>query len=65
MCWLLDVEFKDDLSRYRTGHGAKKMAAVLPLRPRPRARQSNQGEASRHAAKKAGWNPEYCNSNER
>src|SRR5208283_4806278 len=23
MHWLLDVEFKDDLSRYRTGHGAK------------------------------------------
>jgi predicted transposase YbfD/YdcC len=28
MHWLLDVEFKDDLSRYRTGHGAKNMAAV-------------------------------------
>jgi predicted transposase YbfD/YdcC len=26
--WLLDVEFKDDLSRYRTGHGAKNMAVV-------------------------------------
>jgi hypothetical protein len=26
MHWLLDVEFKDDLSRYRTGHGAKNMA---------------------------------------
>jgi len=28
MHWLLDVEFKDDLSRYRSGHGAKNMAAV-------------------------------------
>jgi hypothetical protein len=28
MHWLLDVEFKDDLSRYRTGHGAKNMAPV-------------------------------------
>jgi predicted transposase YbfD/YdcC len=28
MHWLLDVEFKDDLSRYRGGHGAKNMAAV-------------------------------------
>jgi hypothetical protein len=28
MHWLLDVEFKDDLSRYRTGHGAKNMAIV-------------------------------------
>lgn len=26
--WLLDVEFKDDLSRYRCGHGAKNMAIV-------------------------------------
>jgi hypothetical protein len=26
MRWLLDVEFKDDLSRYRTGNGAKNMA---------------------------------------
>ena len=28
MHWLLDVAFKDDLSRYRTGHGAKNMAVV-------------------------------------
>ena len=28
MRWLLDVEFKDDLSRYRSGHEAKNMAAV-------------------------------------
>ena len=25
---LLDVEFKDDLSRYRSGHGAKNMATL-------------------------------------
>ena len=28
MHWLLDVEFKDDLSRYRTGNGAKNMAVI-------------------------------------
>jgi predicted transposase YbfD/YdcC len=28
MHWLLDLEFKDDLSRYRSGHGAKNMAVV-------------------------------------
>jgi predicted transposase YbfD/YdcC len=28
MHWLLDVEFKEDLSRYRHGHGAKNMAIV-------------------------------------
>jgi predicted transposase YbfD/YdcC len=28
MHWLLDVEFKDDLSQYRSAHGAKNMAIV-------------------------------------
>jgi predicted transposase YbfD/YdcC len=28
MHWLLDVAFKDDLSRYRSGFGAKNMAVV-------------------------------------
>ena len=28
MHWLFDVAFKDDLSRYRSGHGAKNMAVV-------------------------------------
>jgi predicted transposase YbfD/YdcC len=28
MHWILDVEFKDDLSRYRQGFGAKNMAVV-------------------------------------
>jgi len=28
MHWLLDTEFGDDLSRYRSGHGAKNMAVV-------------------------------------
>jgi hypothetical protein len=28
MHWVLDVEFKDALSRYRAGHGAKNMAVV-------------------------------------
>jgi len=28
MHWLLDVEFKDDLSRYRAGHAAQNMAVV-------------------------------------
>jgi len=28
MHWILDVEFKDDLSRYRRGYGARNMAVV-------------------------------------
>ena len=56
MHWLLDVEFKDDLSRYRTGHGAKNMAVVrrfaLDLV------RANKGKSSvKSRRKQAGWNP--------
>jgi len=58
MHWLLDVEFKDDLSRYRTGHGAKNMAVVrrfaLDL---VRANKLKGSVKSRR--KKAGWNPQF------
>lgn len=58
MHWLLDVEFKDDLSRYRTGHGAKNMAVVrrfaLGL---VRLNKSNGSVKTRR--KKAGWDPKF------
>jgi hypothetical protein len=58
MHWLLDVEFKDDLSRYRSGHGAKNMAIVrrfaLGL---VRADKSKRSVKTRR--KTAGWNPDY------
>jgi predicted transposase YbfD/YdcC len=58
MHWLLDVEFKDDLSRYRTGHGAKNMAAVrrfaLDL-----VRANNQKGSVKSRRKQAGWNPNF------
>jgi len=58
MHWLLDVEFKDDLSRYRAGHGAKNMAVVrrftLGL---VRANKSKGSVKSRR--KKASWNTDY------
>lgn len=58
MHWLLDVEFKDDLSRYRTGHGAKNMAVVrrfaLGL---VRADKSKGSVKTRR--KKAGWDPSF------
>src|ERR1700681_4098604 len=58
MHWLLDVEFKDDLSRYRTGHGAKNMAVVrrfaLDL-----VRASNLKGSVKTRRKRAGWNPEF------
>ena len=57
MHWLLDVEFNDDLSRYRTGHGAKNMAVVrrfaLGL---VRADKSKGSVKTRR--KTASWNPD-------
>ena len=58
MHWLLDVEFNDDLSRYRTGHGAKNMAIVrrfaLGL---VRANKTKASVKTRRKA--AGWSPEF------
>jgi predicted transposase YbfD/YdcC len=58
MHWLLDVAFKDDQSRYRTGHGAKNMAAVrrfaLGL---VRANKSKGSVKTRR--KCASWSPDF------
>jgi predicted transposase YbfD/YdcC len=58
MHWLLDVEFAEDLSRYRAGHGAKNMAVVrrfaLGL---VRANKTKGSVKTRR--KKAGWNPSF------
>jgi len=58
MHWLLDVEFKDDQSRYRTGHGARNMAVVrrfaLGL---VRANKTKGSVKTRR--KTAGWSPEF------
>lgn len=58
MHWLLDVEFNDDLSRYRAGHGAKNMATLrrfaLGL---VRANKSKGSVKSRRKA--AGWSHDF------
>jgi hypothetical protein len=58
MHWLLDVEFKDDLSRYRAGHGAKNMAVVrrfaLDL-----VRTTKTKGSIKTRRKRAGWNPDF------
>jgi predicted transposase YbfD/YdcC len=58
MHWLLDVEFKDDLSRYRTGHGAKNMAVVrrfaLDL-----VRSTKTKGSIKTRRKRAGWNQKF------
>lgn len=61
MHWLLDVEFKDDLTRYRQGHGAKNMAAIrrfaLDLV------RKNPGKGSVKSKRKcAGWSPDFLNA---
>ena len=59
MHWLLDVEFKDDLSRYRQGYGAKNMAVVrrfaLDL---VRAHRKVKASVKRRR-KRASWDPEF------
>jgi predicted transposase YbfD/YdcC len=58
MHWILDVEFKDDLSRYRAGNGAKNMAvlrrfAIGLLR-------AHKGKGSIKSKRKAaGWSPKF------
>jgi len=46
--WVLDVSFKDDLSRVRKGHGAKNMAVVrhfaLNLFATPKTRKASKPE---------------------
>jgi predicted transposase YbfD/YdcC len=58
MHWLLDVEFKDDLSRCRTGHGAKNMAIVrrfaLGL-----IRANKRKGSVKTRRKSASWNTDY------
>jgi hypothetical protein len=56
--WVLDVIFREDLARFRTGHGPHNMAiirhAVLNLlsRAKPTTSLKNQ-------RKRAGWNVNY------
>ncbi len=58
MHWLLDVEFKEDLSRYRTGHGAKNMAIVR--RFALGLMRANKAKGSVKTRRKtAGWSPEF------
>lgn len=58
MHWLLDVVFKDDLSRYRAGNGAKNMAAVR--RFALGLVRANKAKGSVKTKRKAaGWDPNF------
>jgi predicted transposase YbfD/YdcC len=58
MHWLLDVEFKDDLSRYRAGHGAKNMAVVRRFALNLVRAHKTKGSIKTRR-KRAGWSPEF------
>jgi predicted transposase YbfD/YdcC len=56
--WLLDVAFKDDLSRYRTGNGAKNMAIVRRFALNLVRANKTKGSVKLRR-KSAGWNPDF------
>jgi predicted transposase YbfD/YdcC len=58
MHWLLDVEFGDDLSRYRTGHGAKNMA-ILRRFALGLVRANKTMGSVKTRRKCASWSPDF------
>lgn len=58
MHWLLDVEFKDDLSRYRTGYGAKNMAIVRRFALGLVRANKDKGSVKMRR-KRASWSPDF------
>lgn len=56
--WILDVAFKDDLTRYRAGHGAKNMAIVRRFALNLVRADTTKGSV-KLKRKSAGWNPNY------
>jgi predicted transposase YbfD/YdcC len=56
--WVLDVTFKEDLSRLRTGHGAKNMAVVRHFALNL-VRQVADKRSIKRRRKRAAWDPKY------
>lgn len=56
--WVLDVVFKDDLSRLRAGHGARNMAVVRHFAINL-VRTANDRKSLKTRRKVASWNPDY------
>jgi len=59
--WVLDVTFKDDLSRVRKGHGAKNMAVVRHFALNL-IRNANDKKSLKLRRKIASWNTAYLSS---
>ena len=56
--WVLDVVFRDDLSRLRNGHGAKNMAVVRHFAVNL-VRQATDKRSLKRRRKCAGWDTDY------
>ena len=56
--WVLDVTFGEDLSRLRTGHGAKNMAVVRHFALNL-VRQVVDKRSIKRRRKRAAWDPQY------
>jgi len=56
--WVLDVEFKDDLARYRVPHGAKNMAVVRRFALNL-IRRHPYKKSIKIKRKRAGWNTDF------
>ena len=59
--WVLDVVFREDLSRLRSGHGARNMALVRRFAFNI-VRHGRAGRSIKTARKAAGWNPDFLAS---
>ena len=56
--WVLDVVFRDDLARLRTGHGPANMAVVKHMALNL-LKQAKPTTSLKNRRKKAGWNADY------
>ncbi len=59
--WVLDVQFKEDLSRLRTGHGAHNMAIVRHFALNL-VRGMDDRRSIKTRRKRAGWDPDYLSA---
>ena len=56
--WVLDVVFRDDLARLRTGHGPENMAIIKHMAINL-VRQAKPTTSLKNRRKLAAWNPDY------
>ena len=59
--WVLDVSFREDLSRLRTGHGLHNMATVRHMAMNL-VRSAKPGKSLKVRRKLAGWNPDHLHA---